>query len=192
MIQRTIFSSPGRAWTAVALYTIFLYASLTLAYDIYVRFFDRLGKPFMSSLMIWIYLPVGLALLAFVIFSLPRRPTAYLSFLLICLALVACLNFLTVPAKRFHFLQYGPLTLLVFDALRFRFTGRPLYLWTFVAVTIIGVGDEALQGILPQRHFGLLDIVVNSTAGSLTLAFIGWVIGEEYYPRGSRVLSQDT
>ena len=89
-------------------------------------------------------------------------------------------------------MQYGPLTLLVFDALRFRFTGRPLYLWTFVAVTIIGVGDEALQGILPQRHFGLLDIVVNSTAGLLTLAFIGWVIGEEYYPRGSRVLSQDT
>ena len=161
MIERGIFLSPGHAWTAVAFYTMFLYATLTLAYDIYVWFFDRLGKAFMSSLMIWMYLPLGLALLVFVLFFLPRRPRSYLVFLLICLAVVGCLNLLTVPAKRFHFLQYAPLTLLLFEALRFRFQGRALYLWTLVAVTLIGVGDETLQAVLPQRHFGYIDIVVH-------------------------------
>ena len=171
---------------------MFLYATLTLAYDIYVWFFDRLGKAFMSSFMIWMYLPLGLALLVFLLFFLPRRPVAYLVFLLICLAVVGCLNWLTIPAKRFHFLQYGPLTLLVFEALRYRFQGRSLYLWTLVAVTLIGVGDETLQAVLPRRHFGYIDILVNSTAGLLTLAFIRWVIGEENYPWGRRKHSPGT
>jgi hypothetical protein len=51
-------------------------------------------------------------------------------------------------------------------------------------VTLIGLGDESLQAIVPKRHFGLLDLVVDLVAGLLTLAFIGFVVGEENYPWG--------
>ena len=71
-IQRGIFSSSGRAWLAVIVYTLFLYATLTLAFDIYVWFYNRMGKLFMSRLMIGLYIPVALLLLAFLIFRLPR------------------------------------------------------------------------------------------------------------------------
>lgn len=184
MIQRGVFSSSRRAWAAVTLYTLFLYSTLTLAYETYVWVFDRLGKPTVSALMTGMYLPVGLALLAFLFFRLPRRLSAYITFGLICLALVCCLKFLTVPAKRFHFLQYAPLTFFVFDAMRFTFKSHSLYLWTLVTVTAIGLGDETLQAILPNRHFGLLDVTINSVAGMLTLAFIAFVIGEDHYPWG--------
>ncbi|MBI4454576.1 MAG: VanZ family protein [Acidobacteria bacterium] len=182
-MKRGIFSSPVKAWIAVALYTLLLYSTLTLAYDVYVAMLNRLGKV-LFNLMTWMYLPIGLALFAFLVFFLPRRLASYLSFLFICLALAYSLEFLTVPAKRFHFFQYGPLTVLVFDALRFKCRDRYLYVWTLTTVALIGVGDETLQGLLPKRHFGLVDLVVNSVAGLLTLAFIGFVMREENYPWG--------
>lgn len=184
MIGGGIFSSPRKAWTAVAVYTVFLYSTLTVAFDIYVYFFGRWGKPAMSSIMTWMYLPIGVALLAFLVRRLPRRAGSYLAFLLIVLAVAYCLKFLTVPAKRFHFLQYGPLTFLVFDALRFKIRDRYLYLWTMALVSLIGLGDEFLQHLLPKRHFGLIDVVINSVAGLVTLVFIGFVMGEENYPYG--------
>ncbi|MGH9338050.1 MAG: VanZ family protein [Acidobacteriota bacterium] len=186
MVERGIFSTPGKAWVAVAVYTVFLYSTLTLAFDIYVYFFDWLGKPFLSSFMFWMYAPVGLALLGFMWRRLPRRPETYLAFGLIGLALAYCLSILEVPAKRFHFLQYGILTVLAFDALRFKFRDRYLYLWTMAFVSLVGFGDECVQWMLPDRYFGINDVVLNAGAGLLMLAFLGFVIGDSYPWGGGR------
>ena len=107
-----------------------------------------------------------------------------MSFTLICLGVAFSLQILTIPAKRFHFLQYAPLTVLVFDALRFTIRGRFLYIWTLALVALIGLGDETLQWMLPNRYFGIVDLVVNTVAGLFALAFIGFVLGEENYPSG--------
>ena len=181
-----IFSSPRKAWIAVVLYTVFLYSTLTLAFDLYVSLFDRMGREFMDSLMSWMYLPLGLILIALIFLFFPRRIGAYVAFLLVALAFICCLQFLTVPAKRFHFLQYGPLTVLVFDALRFHCRDRYHYVWTLLIVALVGLGDETAQGILPDRHFGIPDVVLNAVAGLLTLAFLGFVVGDENYPWGRR------
>ncbi len=181
-----IFSSPRKAWIAVVLYTVFLYSTLTLAFDLYMSLFDRMGREFMDSLMSWMYLPLGLILVALILLFFPRRIGAHVAFLLVTLALICCLQFLTVPAKRFHFLQYGPLTVLVFDALRFHCHDRYHYVWTLLIVALLGLGDETVQGILPDRHFGVADVVLNSVAALLTLAFLGFVIGDENYPWGRR------
>ncbi len=170
----------------MALYTVFLYSTLTIAFDLYVSLFDRMGREFMDSLMSWMYLPLGLILVAVIFLFFPRRIAAYVAFLLIALAFICVLEFLTVPAKRFHFLQYSPLTVLVFDALRFHCRDRYHYVWTLLIVALVGLGDETVQGILPDRHFGIPDVVLNSVAGLLTLAFLGFVVGDENYPRGRR------
>jgi hypothetical protein len=183
-IERGIFSSPARAWMVVALYTAFLYSTLTLAFHWYVQWSERLGEPGMDRLMTWMYLPIVLAVLVFVLSFLPRRLGAYVAFVLICLALAYALKYLEVPAKRFHFFEYWPLTLFIYDALRFKCRDRYLYVWTLALVTLIGLGDESLQAIMPKRHFGLLDLGVDALAGLLTLAFIGFVMGEENYPWG--------
>ena len=82
--------------------------------------------------------------------------------------------------------QYGPLTVLVLDALRFRFHDRYIYVWALAVVALIGVGDEFLQGLFPDRRFDLHDVILNSLAAALTLAWVGWVQGEENYPWGSK------
>lgn len=183
-IERGIFPSPAWAWTAVALYTAVLYSTLTLAYHLYVQLAERLGAPVMDRLMTWMYLPIVLVVLVFVLSFRPRRLGSYVALALICLALAYTLKYLEFPAKRFHFCQYWPLTFFVYDALRFKCRDRYLYVWTLALVTLIGLGDESLQAIMPKRHFGLLDLVVDSVAGLLALAFIGFVMGEENYPWG--------
>ncbi len=183
-IERGIFPSVRNAWIAVAAYTVFLYATLTIAYDIFMFYSNRIGPDSMLSYMNLAFVPVGVILLLFIIFSLPRVWGVYLSFTLICLGVAFSLQILTIPAKRFHFFQYAPLTVLVFDALRFTIRGRFLYIWTLALVALIGLGDETLQWILPNRFFGIADLVVNTAAGLFTLAFIGFVLGEENYPWG--------
>ena len=111
---------------------------------------------------------------------------------LIVVAVAMTLYGLEIPAKRFHFFQYAPATLLVFDALRFTLKDRWLYTGTLALVALIGLGDETIQWILPTRHFGFLDILVNAEAGLLTLLFIRFVLREENYPWGSRNRDSNT
>ncbi len=181
-ITRGIFSSEWKAWAAVAAYTVLLYGTLTVLYDLYIAVYGRLGEVEMSQSINRAFLVAGLALLGFIVLGLPRTVRSYLVFGLICLAVAACLQVITTPAKRLHLFQYGPLTLLVFDAVRFRVASRFRYIWTIVIVSVIGLGDETLQWILPNRHFGIPDLLTNTTAGLLTLVFIAFVLGEENYP----------
>lgn len=181
-IQRGIFSTPTKAWTAVAVYTGILYSTLTVAFDLYVSVYDRMGRAVVSSWMNRAFLAAGLLLLLVVIRVAPRKLSGYVAFLLIGLAVAFCLQYLTIPAKRFHFFQYAPLTVLVFDALRFRCQDQSIYVWTLSTVFLIGLGDETIQGLLPDRYFGVVDLAINTAAGALTLAFIGFVWREENYP----------
>jgi len=181
-LERGLFSSARTAWLTAAAYTVFLYSTLTVAFRLYVWMFDRFGKPFMSSLMMWIYVPVGLALFALLFFRLPRQLGRYVSFLMLGLALGFCLDRITIPAKRFHFLEYAPLAVLVFDALRFHCRDRYHYVWTMAVVSLVGLGDEIIQGILPNRYFGINEVVTNAAAGLFALIFIAFVLGEENYP----------
>ncbi len=159
-----------------------LYSTLTVAFDAYMWLFDRLGRASMGRLMGWTFLVVGLILALFLLFFLPKRKEPYLAFALICLAVAYCVQIIDVPANLFHFLQYGPLTVLVFDALHFHCKDRSIYVWSLTLVVILGVRDETLQSLLPNRYFALEDIILNSAAGLFSLAFIGFVIGEENYP----------
>ncbi len=179
-------STEKRAWAAVVLYTVFLYGTMTLVFDLYVSLYDRIGRETMSTAINLTFLVVGMLLLAVVLRGSTNRAGSLLAFLLIVLATAFCLKQLTVPAKRIHFFQYAPLTLLIFHAVSFRSRDRYRYVWTLSLVALLGLGDEALQGLLPKRLFGLSDVVVNTVAGMLTLSFLAFVLPrkkEEGEPR---------
>ena len=181
-ITRGIFPSERTAWAAVGSYTILLYGTLTVAYDLYTAVYRRIGE---AEMLLWInrlFLVTGLMLLVFIVLMLPRTVRSYLAFAVICAAVAFCLHLITVSAKRFHFFQYAPLTVLVFDAVRFRSLGRFQYVWTVVLVSVIGLGDKTIRWMLPTRFFGIPDLLTNSTAGLLTLVFIAFVLGEARYP----------
>ena len=185
-LQRGLFSSLKKAWLGVIAYTLVLYGTPSVAYEVFILLSNRVGRDAVSGRMNLLFLLTGVVLLLFVIFRLPRTWSGYLYFALLGLAVAMTLYGLTIPAKRFHFFQYAPLTVLVFDALRFTVKDRRLYLGTLALVALIGVGDETIQWIIPTRSFGFLDIIVNAEAGLLTLLFILFVLREENYPWGLR------
>ncbi|MEJ2145218.1 MAG: VanZ family protein [Acidobacteriota bacterium] len=166
------------------LYTLVLYSTLSLAFDLYVDIYQKWGRSTVSTSMNLSFVLTG-ALLVFWI-STAYRPSlgAWVTLALIGLVVALCLWALTVPAKRFHFFEYALLTLLVFDAVRFRVGGWHLFLQTIGLVGLIGFGDEMIQAALPDRHFGLLDLGINLTAGILTILFIVRVVGRRNYPWG--------
>jgi VanZ family protein len=182
MLRRRIFTSEKLAWAVVFFYIIVLYSTLGIAFDLYVSVYDQVGKETVSTWMNGSFVLTGTCLLLVVIIFLRPKASGYVAIVLICLCVAFCLDQLTVPAKRFHFFQYAPLTILVFDALRFRISDHGIYIWVMAIVSFVGLGDETVQWLLPDRHFGIPDLVINSTAGLLTLVFIGFVLKEENYP----------
>lgn len=179
---QTLFSKERTAWITVAAYTLFLYATLAIAFDLYVWVFDQIGRQSMSWWMNLGFSIAGAVLFLSVVFVYRPQASGYVAMAMIGLAVTFCLQFLPVPAKRFHFFQYAPLTLLVYDAIRFRLRDQSRYIWAMALVSLIGLGDETIQWLLPDRHFGVLDLVINAAAGLLTLVFLGFVVKEENYP----------
>ncbi|GAB4233757.1 MAG: hypothetical protein Kow00109_06580 [Acidobacteriota bacterium] len=180
--RRTWFSSEARAWLAVGIYTTCLYSTLTVAFRLYVTVYDRVGRSTVSRWMNGALL-LAAALCAIWLIRVYRpRPVGYLALVIAAATLIYAMHVLQVPAKRFHYFEYIPLAVLLFDALRFRFKAPDLHLYTFAAVCLVGLGDESLQGLLPNRYFGVTDLVVNASAGALTLLILAFVVGEENYP----------
>ena len=81
-----------------------------------------------------------------------------------------------LPEERTHLMEYGVLGVLVHEALAERASqGRrvPLpTLFAVVATAVLGVLDECIQWLLPNRVFDPLDILFNLLAGTLSIGAV--------------------
>jgi VanZ family protein len=118
-------------------------------------------------------LPPGLALLLFVIVILRLAPhfrdrARVTGAWLVAAVLLALAGLLLAdpafPAKRVHVFQYALLALVVRQGLAGRLGGAPLVAMSALVAALLGVHDELVQGIRPERYFGLSDILVNSVS----------------------------
>jgi VanZ family protein len=71
------------------------------------------------------------------------------------------------PEERIHFVEYAVLGVLLYFALREGILGRRLILYIPALVFIIGLGDELIQGILPNRVYDFRDVLMNLAGGIL-------------------------
>ena len=94
------------------------------------------------------------------------------------------------PAERLHLLEYGLMAYLILRALQLDLTDRQAYPWSLVLTTVIGLGDEIVQWVLPGRYFEVKDVVLNMVSGGLALLVIRFAIdyGADNRPR-ARVAS---
>ena len=80
---------------------------------------------------------------------------------------------LTIPDARTHLIEYAVVGLLVYAALRERADrGRTVLhpgLLAFGITTVLGLLDEALQGILPGRVFDPVDVLFNTLAAAFAV-----------------------
>jgi len=84
---------------------------------------------------------------------------------------------LDVVQERLHLVEYGALALLLQEAFgeRRRARGLPaspgrVAIAAFVAAALVGLADEIVQGILPNRQYDLRDVGFNALAAAMALA----------------------
>jgi hypothetical protein len=71
------------------------------------------------------------------------------------------------PAEAVHFLEYGLLSLLLFNAFAHRIRDCGIYAAATIAGSIVGMIDETVQWLTPGRYFAVEDIRLNFTAVAL-------------------------
>lgn len=89
-----------------------------------------------------------------------RRKLPWLPGLLTVAGLVALFSRWELPEERVHLVLYLPLGWLALRATGGRVAAA------LIAVGLAGLGDEAIQGLLPDRRFDWVDVVANCVAGA--------------------------
>jgi hypothetical protein len=109
----------------------------------------------------------------------PRRRIALVA-AITGLFIVAALESMESPAESIHFVEYGALGVLVFRALAFRARDPLIYVNAALICALVGVVDEALQWMTPDRYWDARDLAHNSFAAILALAALGGAIQPAY------------
>lgn len=66
------------------------------------------------------------------------------------------------PEEAFHFLEYGLLGFLLYQALRHHIRDKGIYLIAVLIGALVGIFDEALQWIIPRRVWDFRDLGFNA------------------------------
>lgn len=150
----------------VTLYTLFIYINLPYAPAVRNFIVSRFGEGSITNIVGGILGAAGFILLIF-LKKIKASPGSYLW--LIVLSAIYIYFILTIPivAEKVHFLQYGLLSIFVFSALKDHFNDPSVYIIGALLVFILGLIDEYIQGILPNRVAEIRDICWNGLAGLL-------------------------
>lgn len=92
------------------------------------------------------------------------------------------------PEEAIHFLEYGLLGFLLYQALRHHFHDNGIYLIAILIGALVGILDEALQWMIPRRVWDFRDLGLNAL--SVGLFQIAVWQGIRLKPRSSRMQSK--
>ena len=100
--------------------------------------------------------------------------------------------------ERSHLMEYGVLAIFIHMAIRERLSqGKriPLpELITFIITFLVGVLDECIQILLPNRYFDLEDIVFNGIAAAMAIGsyvLLTWVRKRRNTSKLKRILKEE-
>lgn len=177
-----LFSSPRerRLWLWSGAVVVAIYATLGLAGTLaeVLREYELLEA---STLVMF-----AMFLLGATIFTsgIRLRPRGAEIAVLLGITFVYLLLFLRTtvgPAERTHLMEYGVLAVFIHEALAERVSqGRRVPVPPVVAVvltTLLGVAEEGIQWLLPNRVFDPIDMLFNFLAGTTSVAAVvalGW------------------
>ncbi|HSR53598.1 MAG TPA: VanZ family protein [Acidobacteriota bacterium] len=169
-----------RAWAAAGAYVALLLATQNLVLSGYMWVFQQMGGA--QAVSRWIYLLFGVATVAFLALVRPRGIRAWGTLVGLAAGLVLLFKDTDVPANLLHFVQYGPLTLLIFWALGKRMAGWARHSATLGLILAVSVVDELVQSLVPHwneafppRRFDPHDIWLNLVAAVTFLLLIAFV-----------------
>jgi hypothetical protein len=168
-----------RLWSAAGLCVALIYSTLSLARPIAEALRERNLLGFVVGLVF-----IGIAgLIAWhLAVARPGRRAVLTVALIGGVYLVLLTAIPMLPEERLHFLEYGLVAILIYEALQERRahltevgSSAPgadpwPFLIAFLATATLGWIDEGIQAVLPNRVYDLRDVGFNALAGLLGLS----------------------
>lgn len=155
--------SPRTARIVLAVYLLAIYSTLGVVRTVTSFLRDR-G---VLRLSVGVAFVLALAVMLALIFREPRRRNVrtVLALAVVALVYAAAIVPMESPEEKIHFIQYGVVALLAYQA----FPVRRRYLASALFVIAAGWLDEGIQALLPTRYYHLRDVAFNAAAGLLAL-----------------------
>jgi hypothetical protein len=85
------------------------------------------------------------------------------------------------PNKYIHIPEYVIMSWILFEALSLDYKGKGIFCLVFICAASLGIVDEVMQGILPERFYGWRDMIMNSAA---TVIGVFTLVGLRTTPAG--------
>src|SRR3989304_6774765 len=120
----------------------------------------------------------GICILVYLVFyQKERKVLPYFWLMVITILYIQAFSALKdFPIEKFHVIEYGALGFLIFKALKNDLKDLSIYIWSALIICYIGIIDETIQWILPNRVGTIEDVWLNIKSGVLVLMLIGLVI----------------
>ena len=154
-------------WVTVAVYTVCL--------PYVILGFRALNRNFSPAAAAKVPLAIMLGLAAaYVMAGIKSKRMGFCAAVLAAGAMITYVITMLQPNtnKHIHIPEYVIMVWLLYWALAIDYKGGGIYLLVFLCATMLGIVDELLQGIHPQRFYGWSDMSVNAAAslvGVMTL-----------------------
>lgn len=173
----------ARAWAGALAYIALVYSTIPLLPDVWALLREY-TQGAIRHLGIVVVVVGGVALLIRLTARLGREWWRYLALVAIA-ALYAHLlgEFARFPAERLHLVEYGFMGYVLLRALRCDIHPPWSYLVAWLGAVLVGVGDECIQWVLPQRYFEVKDIQLNAVSAALGL-MVTWLAHGSREARG--------
>lgn len=183
-------------WFWVGLCSLSIFLLVPLALRIQKFLVRRFGENFITYAVFMILAALAL----YMVFTLGYKRKTHSVPVYAWMVFVAglytfsILKYRQAPAEAFHFLEYGLLGYLLFRALRPLISDKTIYLTVTLGTLLVGIGDEVLQWITPQRIWQFRDVGLNVLSGGLSQLAIWKVLRPKdlswkIRPKSVRILS---
>lgn len=172
MLDQSLRETELRSWFYVFTWSVVIFITIPLARDIQLYVSQRWGRDiFMYGVILTAIIVFGFAFLKLRQCNRITRAKNYLWLLGISGVFIAyTIQLRRNPEEAVHFVQYGFLAILVYRALTHRIADKGIYIAALLITAAIGIVDETLQWLTPNRVWGLSDIWINTVAATLALA----------------------
>ena len=159
-----------RSWCYACIWSLLILMTVPIARVIQAYISEHWGRDFFLYSVIFIM--VLLLITSLLLTTGKRTATTMNRAWLVSIAAVFIaytIQLRSNPEEAVHFVQYGILSILVYRALTHRITDYGIYFIALLLTTTVGIIDETLQWLTPNRVWGLKDILHNTLAAALAL-----------------------
>ena len=152
-----------------------IYGTLPFGPGIVNSVYSILGRDIFASTALIIAVLGAIGTLVYTTSALRIMTIGYIARIALVAGILGYIGWrITIPAERVHFIEYAILGLIIERVFRpyIQDVGRPFI--SMICAYFIGMGDETIQWLLPNRNGEIMDVLLNGWGGVLGILLVPW------------------